>query len=581
MEWCVAKTGFEMFDAFHAYGLAVLLASVGNKSVEVQDVGPVYCLSSAWSLFLAPAPDMMLEALFALPTSTDLLASTSDQGQDVLPFGTLDGLLTALFTQGERILSVSELRRRQRVDEGVVQKALNKGTKALQEWKKYVGQASVNAFDWLEDLLRDYAVSSPVIPVPGAIRQGKDLTAVLTLDPSLGYSIRRPRSDGLIRRKINIALHDARYATLLAYLGATRFLRAQRVTGNLFNLYVPLAWKISIDAYTTMMPLAPADGSPHQALALYLLSLLDPLSNRLMKGSARTENQTCQCPTVYWARQQPQEPSWRGLAYQMLQSQGIQQSLSLERGTLACDWIVELERRREGIIRFWQRWLDTQSTKSLDEQEHLVDGLLSRGGEAWVRHLCDMSWHVSSQEKPQPRRYSEEEVKYMIDSPDSPLSTILEREEGTLRFGRALRQLGRYNPSILLDLLETLESVRTLDQLLRVLHYAMQQCLLAKAKSPYILIPSNHDLALLTTDANQYGVPLLASLLMILSTLRSARRDIDKYAVHTLIGALLGLVNLLPPPDDDIFIPSSEADASATLPEIVSFSSDEEGEPDV
>jgi hypothetical protein len=30
MQWCVAKTGFEMFDALHAYGLGILLAAAIN-----------------------------------------------------------------------------------------------------------------------------------------------------------------------------------------------------------------------------------------------------------------------------------------------------------------------------------------------------------------------------------------------------------------------------------------------------------------------------------------------------------------------------------------------------------------------
>ena len=47
MEWCVVKTGAEMFDALHAYGLGILVASVTSSPVMLQDQGFVYILHSS------------------------------------------------------------------------------------------------------------------------------------------------------------------------------------------------------------------------------------------------------------------------------------------------------------------------------------------------------------------------------------------------------------------------------------------------------------------------------------------------------------------------------------------------------
>lgn len=576
--WCVAKTGFVMFDALHAYGLALLLATIGGMPIDVQDHGPMYHLSSPWKLFVAPSLDIF-DVLFTLPTSEELLPSFPQSKRDILPFATLDGLLTVLFTtRGERILSISDLRRKQRSNGDVVQQVLHKVTTATRQWKRYASRISSHASDWLNDVLRDYAVASPTIPVPRGVRKGKDLTAVLTLDPSLGYSTRQPTSDGQVHRKINLALHGARYATLLAYLGATRFLRAQRVAGNLVNCYVPLVSTILIDACMTLTSLDAAECSPHQALMRYLLFLLD--AHEAISRSSQGPQKHCQayrCARAQWTTQQAREPVWRGLAYQTLQTQGIQQSFSLAWGALECDWIIELARLSGGtIIRFWRQWLDPRSSKRLDEQEHLIDSLFSCRAQTWMSHLCDVARHNYIQQDQSLRLYSREEVQHMTASSCSPLSTILEREEGTLRFGRALRQLGQYNPSILRDLLEMLDTARTLDQLLRALHSAMQQCLLAKAKYPFIRIPSHHDLALLITDAQQYSVQTVACLLMVLSALRFAYRDIDKYEVHTLIGLLLALTKQ-EPLQVDTLVESPETIPSTLFPDPDSFPFEEGG----
>jgi hypothetical protein len=105
------------------------------------------------------------------------------------------------------------------------------------------------------------------------------------------------------------------------------------------------------------------------------------------------------------------------------------------------------------------------------------------------------------------------------------LKQVLEREHGTLRFGRALRQIGHCNPSRLRDLLEELEEVQIVAQLLPVLHRSIVASELEKAKELRIIVPSEDDMAALAEDIDQFGVPVLVGLLLVLSALHYPRRD--------------------------------------------------------
>ncbi len=110
-------------------------------------------------------------------------------------------------------------------------------------------------------------------------------------------------------------------------------------------------------------------------------------------------------------------------------------------------------------------------------------------------------------------------------STPSLLRKILEQKAGTLRFGHALRLLGQANPASLRDLVEELESVQTLDQLIHTLALTAQECQMAAAKSQFLVVPSDGDLALLLEDVKQAGPHTIAGFLVLLSALRYPRLD--------------------------------------------------------
>jgi hypothetical protein len=65
-----------------------------------------------------------------------------------------------------------------------------------------------------------------------------------------------------------------------------------------------------------------------------------------------------------------------------------------------------------------------------------------------------------------------------------------------------------------------LETVQTLDQLDRALYRVVQECVLAKAKSNFILVPHEDDFIQLVDDVHEHGVRLIVGVLMLLSVLR-------------------------------------------------------------
>ncbi len=515
------KTGIEQFDILHAYGLAILLATGCNVPVELRDMACSYTLSYSTLQLPQVNCDVLLEKVFPLPGEEEMRVFDPRAREQNLSVAVLDGLLTALFTTpGPRVLSVSDLVGKQRLDEEALQKGLHKVAKRINRWKAFARRATKGKkVDWLSDVLRDYHPEHPAFPTLVEGKYEGDINVLMTIDPSFCFSLRSALSLGRMTEKTQVAVRGTRYAGLLAFIGASRFLRAQRLSGALVNCYVPVARQVSIDADTALPILFPTDCRPDQAALWHWLDL---------------SQQSSQPKTV-----------WNGLAYQTLLTQGQQQSLSLESGMLEIGWLIALqERLGRSVISFWQTQLNAK--EAVDAQEHLLDSLQYRSIDAWLAHLRTMAQRMHTHLGDKGRSYSLEEVRTiteaMSDAKDIPLKHVLEREEGTLRFGRALRQIGRYNPSRLRDLLEDLEAAQTRAQLLPVLHRVVLASELEKAKERMVIVPTEKDFTALLEDMDRYGIPVLVGLLLVLSALRYPPSDESlKYELSTLIRVLLAL----------------------------------------
>jgi hypothetical protein len=71
---------------------------------------------------------------------------------------------------------------------------------------------------WVAETLGDYDEAHPLLPLPAPAYGGDEttITVPMTIDPALGYSTRRPQSDGHVERKTNVTLRGTRYAPLLS-----------------------------------------------------------------------------------------------------------------------------------------------------------------------------------------------------------------------------------------------------------------------------------------------------------------------------------------------------------------------------
>lgn len=504
MEWSVVKIGIQQFDILHAYGLGTLLATACNVPVELRDMGyHTILLSSAPKLPRMSCGDL-LERVLPLPREEDVRACAPSAPLQSLPVTVLDGLLAALFTSpGLRVFSVSDLLGRLRLDEKAIQQGIRKAAKSISRWKRVAGQdAEGKEEDWLADIVREYDREHPSFPVLSEGKPGRDVNVLIPIDPSFGYSLRRARSDGRMTRRTQVTVRGTRYGALLAFVGAARFLRAQRLGGELVNCYITIAEHLFIAADTSLPLLLPMDERSDQAVLLRWLTLAE---------------QNMQTRRV-----------WSALAYQTLLTQGQQQSLSLESGVMETGWLVPIQEPLGGtVITTWRALLSAKGAH--EDQESLRDCLINRSAEAWVDHLRTLALRLLSDTEGWTRRYSLEEVRRiteaMLGAENTPLKRVLEREQGTLCFGRALRQIGRHNPSRLRDLLDELQEVQTLAQVLPVLHRVIVASELEKGKKHPIIVPSEKDMIILLEDVDHYGVPVLAGLLLVLSALRYPRRD--------------------------------------------------------
>ncbi len=553
MKWCVVKTGAELFDLLHAYGLGILLAHACGQPVEVMNTGCSYTLAGHVSAQPSGPFDLVDEAL-ALPTPQEVEAARLLDAGVPVPVANLDGLLTVLFTTpgAVRALSVADLLWKARRDDSVAERAIRKARLALARWKDFVSkEPSHGTESWFECVLRDYDPVAPAVPVPADARPERDLSLVMMLDPSFSYSTHRPRSDGLVSHKTQVAIRGTRFAVLLAQVGAARFLRAQRVGGDLVNCYVPKADRIRLDGDTHLPLLGGASTEASQAALVQWLAYA---------GSA-----------VHVAHAR-----WTGLAYQTIQTQGTQQSIPRGQGCLDLTWLASLpDQSREPLRSFWWSLLALSPERRPCEVDALVDALSTRSQSRWETHLLEVARRIHAAPATL-RSYTLAEVKevttHMQTSSPALLKKALEQKAGTLRFGQALRLLGEFNAAALRDLVEDLEAVTTLDHLISVLAHAVQACQLAAAKTRFMLVPDEDDLGPLLTDVEQSSPQTIARFLVLLSALRYPRlteQQQDMGRLTRLVFLLTtALATLLPVDEEEQSAPTlASSDQMVRAPE--------------
>lgn len=508
----VVKIGASMFDALHAYGLALLVAAATGAAVAVEDDGAWYSIHTSVARTIRADAGLLADVL-ALPTPDDLRTVAWRAASTPLTCATMDGLLAALLTQkGVRLLSLHDLIVGRVANPTVVENGLAKVRKALERWTAHVRWQGSPSGAWIAGILSAYGGTQLQIPQVVSAGRGTDIGIALTLDPALGFSTRRPTSDGWTSDKTSVALRTPQDAGVLAYAGAARFLRAQHVGAGWSVLYVPLATSLIVTGDTALPLLRGCDYPAHRAIA---------------------------AQAVTYARR-PDRPGehWSGLAFQIVQrTRGAHQSITRDRGYLDLAWLVALAERGGSPLLFrWQRLLRQERVKegacALAATDALVDCLLGRRTDAWMRHLRETTLSYQNERRAgddPPPGYALSDVQGVTDAmigstPSSTaLSDVLRRPGGTRRFGHALRQLGQYRPSTLYEIVGDLDAARTGDALNRILARVAQECALTSATIPFMIVPNDDDLAALLDDVDHHTAPTIAGLLIVMSSLRFPR----------------------------------------------------------
>lgn len=495
--WQVTKTGTaRMFDALHAYGLGVLIATATGKSVELIDSGICYTLHPTGAVALVPNKNLWL-ALWPFP---DQLPDIAEETEVFL--ANWDGLLAALFTTlGVRIGSIADLTTKINFDLSVRSKAYTKVQKAVERLHQQVAQSAGNVEDWLVQVLQQYQSDNLQMHVPTA-KRNSELSIPMTLDPTLSYAIRRPLSDGYLTERTNLSFSNSPTPLILAYLGAARFLRSQQVSVNLVNFYVPLFNTLKMHSDTVLPRLPSFDREARQATVYHWLEIGEQYG-----------------------------PAIGGLAYQTLQTQAAKQSISVELGYLNYTQHRLQQTATSGALtRYWKQLLAHTPKEWSFDLTLIVDALFTQRCAAWVAHFYDYGRQLIQDTEVDLRPYHLHEVQGIIESMKeiTSLYHVLKRQQGTLRFGRALRLLSRHNRGVVLDLIDELETVQHQDPLVRTLGRIAQECELASDNADFMIVPDEDDLALFLDDVERFGVCDIAGLLITLAALRypaSGKRD--------------------------------------------------------
>lgn len=505
MKYTVYPTGANMFDACHTYGLAVLLAHVTQAAVEIKQEATHYAVTPQDIKDTPTLTNDHINDVLTIPDPTTLADPALPLNNPSISVANLDGLLAASFTRpGARICSVWDARNRQKhSDEQACTQACQKVGTVVSNLLSYAQRYEHRIDGGLSTLLAQYAGDREHVPIL-TVKGQADLTLPMTIDPAAGYSTRQPLSNGHVAENVNLTIQNLRLAILCAFIGATRFLRAQRCDNQLVLFVLPKPQHMIIRA-TTCLPVLTGAPLPvgHQLTIRYL-----ELATSHMLDTT----------------------TWQALTYSTLQTQGAQQSIPYEAGDLDYDWLTGLlNHTGTSTTNFWIKTLQQPYDVRPYDAEYLIDSILHRSGSAWLQHLRQFAEILAYQIDCRSRPYTASEIQEITDmlptEHNLPLRTVLSREQGTMRFGHALRQLGQYNPSALRDVVDDLETATDLDQLLRVLAVMVQLCVVLKAKSPFIIIPTDGDLAILLADAEQFGPRRIASVLLILAVLHYPRDE--------------------------------------------------------
>lgn len=495
----VIRTGQDYFDALHAYGVAITVAELIGEIVELRDCGLSYVITLPAQV-KEHQTHKTFQDILALPKDTNL------DRVDQVEIANLDGLLASTFTSpGPRLVSVMDFGARSTIDREAATGALSKVRRLVARLENSIEKCKGTPRQWMADIVSTYAHDDFKTLWP-EYKGSHDVGINMPLEPAFGYGTRRARSDGLVADKTNVTIAGAKHVVVHTYVGAARVLRAQSVGSHQVIMYVPMPHVVNVSPGFHLPILRSTDLPWRQAAYCHWLTL--------------------------WS----QSPgTFEGLGYQVLQQQGAKQAFSKYRGILPYSYLSRLSKQcSTSVMARWRRDVTTPVKSSDTDPESVIDYLSFPGPATLRRHLHNVAQIVNSSHEMDHFAYELHEVIAMNecqDEQDELISSVLQRDRGTLRFGRSLRILGEHNRSDLRDSIDELEKVETRDHLIRALAQAMQRCILAKTRSDFIIVPTDEDAGQLLHDVHQFGARDIAGILILLSSLRYPQQPAVPQAV--------------------------------------------------
>lgn len=489
----VLKSGHPAVDFFHAAGLALVIAEKTQRRVRLTDRDSAYQVEPLRTpRGLGPSD---FKRLLKIPLKADLnKALQSKKRSPDISLLNFDGLAALLVTTATpRLSSVADLSNLAKFRPELLSVCLQRAKRYISRMAQVINSPQIQKE--FPRLLDAYEIDN-LTPMQWSTRRVPGLIIPMPLAPTLSYSFRETRNTGsLFAPGTNIQLIRPPFARLLVLIGAIRFLRAQPAGGKLLNYYTHLPATMWI--------------TPNSAAPLLRGTSLAGRGAILLHTLAASENRHYQ--------------STQQLIWHSLQTQGSLQPICVGHGVIDFYGLRQLISRLSAYtITYWHQLLSPTIRPKVDA-DLWADSLLERDPQKWLQHVKEVN--VFESYSVYPDNDVKEVLAYMSDTQTHPLIEILKRDEGTVRFGRALRLIKRANKSVYLDLFAALSAVQTEHSFLRALQEILAAATLMSEQTIFFVIPNDADFIRTLDDVHRFGLQGVVDVLLVLSSLRYPRKQ--------------------------------------------------------
>ncbi len=511
MELQIHKTGFDFFDGLTALGVCITLSYAYQVDIQLTNEVGLYNLEYEQNSTI-PQHDFLLTDLLELPSPDEIYRFDTKIFEQPIRFSNLDGLLASSYTiPGGRSPSFFDLYRSVEKNPERITACLNKVNQLIGKLQKTLAYYKKKNLSLICEIEKTYSIHKFSAVTFSQIK-GSGTSIPMAIEPFLSFSSRSAIPDTNISNRVNIFVTEPRFVGPMAFIGAARFLRAHVVNGNFINLYLPLPKSITINRDSCLPLLHFSESYSRVCIASQLLffslrSIHSPTKKMKVSGE------------------------WTGLAFQSMLTHGIMQPISISAG------VLEFVRMRKivacvgvQLIIQWRRLLEIEPKIGFLDNRLLAEFILSPRLENWLEHLQDC---IKKNRPLLGRRlfsYTIKELKeitkIMEDGEKKPTwSHLLSKNKGSYHIGCAIRLLRKNDFFVYRELINSLGTVKTVDQLIHFVGQVCYECSLAFIENRFIFIPDDTDLNHFAKEVEDYGVAKISELIQMVAYADYSKKD--------------------------------------------------------